>query len=129
LQKGENFFFIKTGSQRIKKIFLNKILYIESLNEYIRIHLEGESHTIHHSLKSLLDVLPQDQFIQIHRSYIINFHKLDLVEGNTVKINNIELNIGKNYRDDFLNLIKSNSIGLNLNQGKVNTQSIKKDNS
>ncbi|HEX5169421.1 MAG TPA: response regulator, partial [Cyclobacteriaceae bacterium] len=46
LQKGENFFFIKTGSQRIKKIFLNKILYIESLNEYIRIHLEGESHTI-----------------------------------------------------------------------------------
>lgn len=128
LRKGENFFFIKTGSQRIKKIFLDKILYIESLNEYIRIHLEGESHTIHHSLKSLLDVLPQDQFIQIHRSYIINFHRLDLVEGNTVKINNIELNIGKNYREDFLNLIKSNSIGISLNQGKINTLTARKDN-
>jgi DNA-binding LytR/AlgR family response regulator len=127
LQKGENFFFIKTGSQRIKKIFLDKILYIESLNEYIRIHLEGENHVIHHSLKSLLDLLPQSQFIQIHRSYIINFHRLDLVEGNTVKINNIELNIGKNYRDDFLNIIKSNSIGINVNQGKVSTQTSKKE--
>lgn len=127
LQKGESFFFIKTGSQRIKKIFLDKILYIESLNEYIRIHLEGESHTIHHSLKSLLDVLPQDRFIQIHRSYIINFHKLDIVEGNTVKINHVELNIGKNYREDFLNLIKSNSIGINLNQGKITSLTAKKD--
>jgi DNA-binding LytR/AlgR family response regulator len=120
-QRGENFFFIKTGSQRIKKIFLDKIVYIESLNEYIRIHLEGENHTIHHSLKSLLDVLPKDQFIQIHRSYIINFHKLDLVEGNTVKINHVELNIGKNFRDDFLNLIKCNSVGISINHGKINT--------
>lgn len=128
LQKGENFFFIKTGSQRLKKIFLDRILYIESLNEYIRIHLEGESHTIHHSLKSLLDILPQDQFIQIHRSYIINFNKLDIVEGNTVKINHVELNIGKNYREDFLTLIKRNSIGISLNQGKITTHTGKKDN-
>jgi DNA-binding LytR/AlgR family response regulator len=108
-----NSFFIKTGPQKIMKINLHDILYVESLHEYIRIHLKNESFTIYHSLKSLLEILPSEQFIQIHRSFIVNFNRITVVEGNTVKIDSIELSVGKNYREDFLSKVKLNSIGLN----------------
>jgi two-component system LytT family response regulator len=107
-----NSFFIKTGPQKIVKIGLNDILYVESLHEYIRIHLKNESFTIYHSLKSLLEILPSEQFVQIHRSFIVNFNRITVVEGNTVRIDSIELNVGKNYREEFLNKVKLNSIGL-----------------
>lgn len=105
-------FFIKTGPQKISRIKLADIIYIESLHEYVRIHLKAEHHTIYHSLKNLLEVLPDDQFIQIHRSFIINFNRVTFIEGNVVKLGEIELSIGKNYRDDFMNRVKSFSIGL-----------------
>jgi DNA-binding LytR/AlgR family response regulator len=104
--------FIKTGQQRITKINPSDIIYIESLHEYVRIHLHHENYTIHHSLKNLLDILPSDQFIQIHRSFIINFNKITLIEGNTVKAADRELSIGKNFRDKFFARVKSASIGV-----------------
>ncbi|HEY8936895.1 MAG TPA: LytTR family DNA-binding domain-containing protein [Cyclobacteriaceae bacterium] len=108
-----NSFFIKTSAQKITRIKLFDILYIESLHEYVRIHLNDTSYTIYHSLKNLLDILPTDQFIQIHRSYIVNFNRVTCIEGNTAKIDQIELNVGKNFKEDFLNRVKLNSIGFN----------------
>jgi DNA-binding LytR/AlgR family response regulator len=109
--------FIKVGPQKITKVKIPDILYIESLHEYVRIHVSNESYTIYHSLKSLLDILPAEQFIQIHRSFIVNFNRITVVEGNTVKVDSIELSVGKNYREDFLNKVKSNSLGINTPKG------------
>ena len=78
----------------------------------MRIHLPQENHTIYHSLKGLLDLLPGDQFIQIHRSYIINFSRITVIEGNTVKLGKTELSIGKIFREEFLDRVKSASIGV-----------------
>lgn len=111
-------FFIKIGSQKMVKVKLSDIIYIESLHEYVRIHLKNESHTIYHSLKSMLDILPDDQFLQIHRSFIVNFSCITSVEGNTVKVDTAELNIGKNFREEFISRIKSKSLG--INPGKSN---------
>jgi two-component system, LytTR family, response regulator len=111
-----NSFFIKTGPQKITKVDLQDILYIESLHEYIRIHLVKESFTIYHSLKSLLDILPSEQFIQIHRSFIVNFSRITVVEGNTVKVDSIELSVGKNYRENFIARVKLNSIGFSTSR-------------
>jgi two-component system, LytTR family, response regulator len=108
-----NSFFIKTGPQKITRVNLADILYIESLHEYIRIHLSKEKFTIYHSLKNLLDILPSEQFVQIHRSFIVNFNRITVVEGNTVKVDGVELSVGKNFRDEFLKKVKANSIGIN----------------
>jgi two-component system LytT family response regulator len=108
-----NFIFVRTSAQKITRINLSDILYIESLHEYVRIHLNDTSYTIYHSLKNLLDILPPEQFIQIHRSYIANFNRVTCIEGNVAKIDQIELSVGKNFKEDFLNRVKSNSIGFN----------------
>lgn len=113
LNTEEKSLFVKTGAQKIIRLKLADIFYIESLHEYIRIHTEDKSFTIHHSLKNVLDILPSDQFIQIHRSFIINFNLITLIEGNTVTINKSELSVGKNFREDFMNKVKLNCIGIN----------------
>ncbi len=112
-----NSIFIKTGPQKIIKVNLNDIVYIESLHEYVRIHVVKESYTIYHSLKSLLDILPSEQFVQIHRSFIVNFNRITVVEGNTVRVDAVDLSVGKNFREEFLSRIKSKSIG--IGQSKI----------
>ncbi len=116
--KEENYFFIKTGSQKIIKINLDEIIYIESLHEYVRIHLKSEKHVIYHSLKSMLERLPAQKFIQIHRSHLINFDKIDSIEGNSLKVGGTDLRIGKNYRDELFHRIKMQGIGLSLSNKK-----------
>jgi LytTr DNA-binding domain len=61
-------------------------------------------------LKGMLEILPLSQFVQIHRSYIVNFKRVTEIEGNIVKLDTIALNIGKNFRDDFIARVRSNSI-------------------
>lgn len=107
-----NSFFIKIGPQKMLKIQVKDILYIESLHEYIRIHLANENHTIYHSLKGILEILPAETFIQIHRSYIVNFNHIAVIEGNTITVGGKELAIGKNYRETLMERIKSRSIGI-----------------
>lgn len=106
----DNSFFVKTGPQKVLKINLEDIIYIESMHEYVRIHVKDGSYVVYHSLKGMLEILPLSQFVQIHRSYIVNFKRVTEIEGNIVKLDTIGLNIGKNFRDDFIARVRSNSI-------------------
>lgn len=107
----EGSIFIKTGQQRLIKINLRDIRYVESLHEYVRIYLDKESHVILHSLKGLLDILPSEHFVQVHRSYIINFNYVTAIEGNTVWVQGTALTIGKNFREEFINRVRQASLG------------------
>jgi DNA-binding LytR/AlgR family response regulator len=108
----EGTYFIRTQSQKISRIDISNIIYIESMHEYIRIHAKDQSYILHYSLKGILDELPAEQFIQIHRSYIANFSHIQSIEGNMLKIGTFELNIGKNYREALMEKIRSHSIGM-----------------
>jgi two-component system, LytTR family, response regulator len=108
----EGAYFIKTQSQKISRIDISNIIYIESMHEYIRIHAKDQSYILHYSLKGILDELPAEQFIQIHRSYIANFSHIQSIEGNMLKIGDFELSIGKNYREALMEKIRSRSIGM-----------------
>ncbi|MBC8111802.1 MAG: response regulator transcription factor [Verrucomicrobia bacterium] len=108
----KKFIFIKVGSQKIIRLNLDDILFVESLHEYIRIHLKSEKYVIYCSLKNLLSLLPAQKFIQIHRSHIIHFDKISSIEGNIIKIGSSELKIGKNYREELFNAVKDQGIGV-----------------
>ena len=66
------YIFVKSD-YKLKQIPLDKILYIEGLKDYVKIYLEGEPHPILSllSLKSLEEMLPEGQFIRVHRSFIV----------------------------------------------------------
>ena len=77
--------FVKT-EYRLQQIDLDRICYIEGLKDYVKIHVEGETHPVVSllSLKALEEQLPADRFIRVHRSYIVQPSKIRTIERNRI---------------------------------------------
>jgi len=106
-------FFVK-ADKKLVKVRFNDILYIEGLKDYVIIRLvEGRVITLQ-TMKSLEEKLPSGRFRRIHRSYIVSMNKIHAVVGNMVEVlekgQTKHLPIGKNYRDELLELINQSRI-------------------
>jgi two-component system LytT family response regulator len=101
----EDHIFVSSGSKNIKIVF-DSILFIESLKDYITIHLEnGKSHHLKQNISTFEKVLDSN-FVRIHRSYIIQTKKLTAYSKNEVEINAIEIPIGSSYKEIWLDHLK-----------------------
>lgn len=89
--------FVKVDKKKLQKIFLDEIMVIESLKDYIRIITPTGKYIIHRTLGSFTDELPGDNFLRIHRSYTIAVDKVRVVEGNSVEVGGIRYTIGRSY--------------------------------
>lgn len=92
----KDFMFIRKDRKQVK-LYLDTILYIESLKDYIRIHSAITTHTIKYSLSGF-EALLDNRFLRIHRSYIINKDKITAYTKNDVEIGEKEIPIGAHYR-------------------------------
>lgn len=102
----ENYFFIKTG-YKIQKILINEIVYIESMGDYIRFFLEDKKIVTLLSMSKIIELLPNEKFIQIHRSYIINFEKINFIQNNIISIGKYQLPISKSRKKELMIVINS----------------------
>jgi len=99
------FIFVKSEYKNIK-INFKDIVFIEGLSDYIKIHLtSGKKVLSLQSLKAFLEKLPKNDFIRIHRSYIISIDKIKSIQKNRVFIGETELSVGESYKEDFLKMI------------------------
>ncbi|MEC7782645.1 MAG: response regulator transcription factor [Bacteroidota bacterium] len=103
--------FVKVDKKKMKKVYLDDILLVESLKDYIKIITLNGNYVVHQTLGSFTDELPSAQFVRIHRSYTANINKVDAVEGNSVEIANKRYTIGRNYLEDAKNAILRNQSG------------------
>lgn len=92
--------FVKVDKKKLQKIFLDEIMVVESLKDYIRIITPTSKYIIHSTLSSFTDDLPSDLFLRIHRSYTIAIDKVSVVEGNSVEVGGIRYTIGRSYLND-----------------------------
>lgn len=91
--------FVRSEYQLVK-IDLNEIEYIESVQDYLKIHrTNGRPVMTLMTLKSILEKLPADRFKRIHRSYVIPLAKIKSIINRKVKLNTIELPISDSYAD------------------------------
>ena len=79
------------------------LLYGEGQQEYVTFHTTTRRITDLVSLKSLEDILPSDQCLRIHKSYIVSFHFIEDIEGNIVSVSGNKLPIGGSYREALMN--------------------------
>jgi two-component system, LytTR family, response regulator len=105
----DDFIFIKSDSKMIK-INLKEILFIEGLKDYISIQTEKEKLITLQNLKTFEQHLSAQQFMRVHKSYIVALNKIDTVERNRIFIGNYPIPIGDTYRDVFLKRIEGNKI-------------------
>jgi DNA-binding LytR/AlgR family response regulator len=106
-------FFVK-ADKKLVKVRFNDILYIEGLKDYVIIRLEEGRVITLQTMKSLEEKLPQGKFRRVHRSYIVSMNRIHAVVGNMLEViekgQTKHLPIGKNYRDDLLELINQSRI-------------------
>lgn len=88
----------------IHKVYVEDILYLESDRNYIHFVTSTKKLTIVDSLKNWKETLNQDQFVQIHKSYIINLEKVEKYTGTTAYIEGEKIPIGRTYKNNLLTL-------------------------
>ncbi|MFY7670618.1 LytR/AlgR family response regulator transcription factor [Tenacibaculum sp. MEBiC06402] len=93
-----------------KKLFLiqyDDILYIESLGDYIKVNTQNQSLVVYKTMNTIIDLLPDNKFMRVHKSFIINLEKMNYIEGNQVVIEDYKISIGQKYKTTFLDRIKN----------------------
>ncbi len=96
-----NFIYVRSEYSLIK-ILLSDILFFETMDDYIKIHRINAKPTLTLlSMKKLLQMLPKEKFIRIHRSYTVQVEKIQAVRSKTVIIQNRKLPIGVTYKKAF----------------------------
>jgi len=102
----DNFMFVKADYKMVR-IDFEHIVYIESLKDYIKIHLtEGKKPVLTlSSLRSIEEKLPPAKFIRIHRSFIVALDKIDAVTKNAVHLADVTITVGEQYKDAFRDLM------------------------
>ena len=78
------------------------LLYAEAQGNNVRIVTGERTITTVITFSAFEDQLPKTEFIRVHRSFIINISKIQIIEGNRVFIDKTEIPIGQNYKEDFL---------------------------
>ncbi len=102
LEKERPFHFFNVNKKHLK-VYLDEILYIESLKEYVRIHLpDNRSIVTKFQLGEIHDLLQQPNFIRIHRSFLIAKDKIQAYSATEVEIAGKSLPIGRSYREVVL---------------------------
>jgi DNA-binding LytR/AlgR family response regulator len=100
--------FVKADKKMVR-VVLNEILFIESLKDYIKIHTTTGSLIAYKALSSIVDELPSQNFIRVHKSYAIALDKVKSVDGNSIEIGNRSIPIGRIYLRKAKEFILSNN--------------------
>jgi len=107
-QEGSNqnatFMFIKDGSVK-RRIQFDDILYVQAQGDYLSINLTDNKFMVLHTLGEFFNLLPQHNFVRIHRSTIVNLAKVDVINKEHLVIADVDLTIGKTYRAQVYDLV------------------------
>ena len=105
-RREKDFFFIN-AAHKMHKIHYNDILYLEGYKDYTKIHLTTSANPllVLYNLKYFEEMLLQQEFVRIHRSYIVSLRKLNTISRKAVSIGNLQLPVSDNYRQGFFEAI------------------------
>jgi DNA-binding LytR/AlgR family response regulator len=99
----KEYLFIR-ADYSLHKIVIADILFIEGLDDYVKIHVENEKTLVARmTIKAMLGKLPPKEFIRVHRSYIVPFSRIENVRNKIISLAGKEIPIGSSYEKNFFN--------------------------
>ena len=109
ITSNKEFLFIKS-EYKILRINFDDIKYIEAMSEYIRIHLLSSKPVMTQlSMKAIEEQLPDDRFMRVHRSFIINLSKISVIERNRIIFDGtVYIPVSEQYKSKFQHYIDKN---------------------
>ncbi len=103
------YLFIK-GDGKLEKVVFDEVLFVEGMENYVVIHTANRKIVTHSTLKALVEKLPQQQFIQTHKSYVIAVNKVSSIEGNVLYINQQQVPVSRQLKESVMNAIINGKI-------------------
>ena len=102
-QPNPNAFVYVKADKAMHKIYVNDILYLESLKDYVKLFFIGGKHLlIKQSISAMENLLSEHQFLRVHRSYIISLNKISGYTNASVKMQQTEIPIGRLYKQTVM---------------------------
>jgi DNA-binding LytR/AlgR family response regulator len=98
--------FVKTNG-RLLRINFEEVLYIEALSTYVLLVTEKQKHIVGGTLKNIEERLPFRHFVRVHRSYIVNLHRVEALEDNMLKLGQHEVPVSRGYQDELMQRLQS----------------------
>lgn len=105
-EKQLDFIFVKTEN-RLEKIMINDILYIEGMRDYLRIHTSTKKIMTLQSFNELEQLIPAHLVCRVHKSYMVAINKIESIERSRIKIADQIIPVSETYKEAFLQLINS----------------------
>jgi DNA-binding LytR/AlgR family response regulator len=97
----QQYIFVRADYSLVK-IMLNDILYIEGLDDYLKINIPDRKPVVTRmTMKAVMEKLPEKEFIRVHRSFIIPLSKIDKVRNKVIYIGGISIPVGSSYEKSF----------------------------
>ncbi|QTE39818.1 LytTR family DNA-binding domain-containing protein [Mucilaginibacter gossypii] len=91
-------FFVKCEG-KIEKILYAELNYIEAMANYLTLYTNGGKFVVYLTIKGILEKLPADKFMQVHKSHIVNLNNVQTIEGNMLRLGGVKITIGLNFHD------------------------------
>lgn len=101
-----DYIFVKSD-YRLVRINFTDVIYVEGLKDYVKIFLNDKVVVTQMSMKTIEEKLPQEQFLRVHRSFIVAFNRIDSLQKHFLAIGKREIPVGDQYRELLFKRIQS----------------------
>ena len=96
--------YIRQGNT-FQRILWGDILFVEGMQNYLKLHFKDKTFIIHQTMTSLEEMLPKEVFFRIHLSYLINIYKIDSISGGRVVIDGQQLPLSRHRKEELLKAV------------------------
>lgn len=104
-----DYFFVKSGF-KLHKVNFDEILYVEGQGDYLKIVTPKARIMTLQTFKGVEEILPADNFLRVHKSYIIAIDKIESIEGNLIRIADVQVPVGESYKKQFQQVLEQKKI-------------------
>ncbi|MEO0790848.1 MAG: LytTR family DNA-binding domain-containing protein [Bacteroidota bacterium] len=98
--------FLK-GDKKYHQVTLGDIQYVEAFGNYCKVHLANEMILIHEKISGIEGILASDNFLRIHKSFVVAIDKIRLIQGNVIQLLDKEIPIGQTYKARVTKMINN----------------------
>lgn len=107
-EQAEDHFYVKCDG-KIEKVLFDDLLYVEAMANHVILRTTNDKLIVYLTIKGILEKLPVDKFIQVHKSYIVNAGKINTIEGNMLHLGNTKITMGLSFADQAMERILKNN--------------------
>jgi len=103
-ESSAKYIFVKSGG-KLERIVLDELIYVQAMANYVILHTTKAKLIVYLTIKGILENLPPEKFIQVHKSYIMNINMINSINGNSIYIGNEQVPIGQSFYDPLMDRV------------------------